>query len=527
MNLLSTVKHSVADHFREHDLFPMKNGINKALIKAVKEGKEDQTAKLLKKEGIQIDFQDKEKLRTPLHFAASRGNRAVAALLLANHAKVDPLDILRLTPLHLASSNGQADIVKLLLEFGALLNARSESSTTPLHFAAAKGKVKTITVLTEARDIEIDPKNNKGYTPLHLAANKGHKEAVLLLIQKGADINAKIIENSWTPLHVAVLGKSLEVISALVNHGAIIEESAIKLALENGYTGIASYLKKKNPTSREICRETVVKIVKNEDFSLELDKAKLAIRTNKYSDAVEILKKALVSPNLEPNIRIAMAHQLGFCYLVEGRKYKAKEQFKNLIECLKKQVEKRVLQELPFLYLQLAYHYLIIDSRSGPALKVEDYMRLAKRSGEELQAAERAKLYANLGIIYYNALQMEKAKEYLEKAFYLNSNLESPRYREILEKAKENCSREQLGFKLKKKEKFFYFQDKPQGFEFEILKIIAERKDEDDFEHAGGIAMNGKPTIWKTTYKTVEKYTDKGYSTRNTGGTINMRYGLS
>jgi ankyrin repeat protein len=61
---------------------------------------------------------------TALHFAASKGHKAVVALLLAGKAKINAQNAYGLTPLHLAVTEGHQDVAELLVANGADVDIR-------------------------------------------------------------------------------------------------------------------------------------------------------------------------------------------------------------------------------------------------------------------------------------------------------------------------------------------------------------------------------------------------------------------
>ena len=63
----------------------------------------------------------------------------MAELLLADQAEVDAKAADGYTPLHFAASVGDKDLVDLLLASKAQVNARANDGGTPLHFAADTG----------------------------------------------------------------------------------------------------------------------------------------------------------------------------------------------------------------------------------------------------------------------------------------------------------------------------------------------------------------------------------------------------
>jgi ankyrin repeat protein len=79
-----------------------------------------------------VNARDKEG-QTPLHWAAERSQKDVAALLLANKADVNAVDRDGWTPLHFVADFGERniDIEELLLAYNADVNAKANGGFTP------------------------------------------------------------------------------------------------------------------------------------------------------------------------------------------------------------------------------------------------------------------------------------------------------------------------------------------------------------------------------------------------------------
>ena len=84
--------------------------------------------------------------QTPLHYAAVRGQAAMAGMLLDHKADVNTKDTAGRTPLHAAAATGRvprpgqaagpaADLIGLLLQAGADVNARDQAGETPVDAA--------------------------------------------------------------------------------------------------------------------------------------------------------------------------------------------------------------------------------------------------------------------------------------------------------------------------------------------------------------------------------------------------------
>jgi len=127
---------------------------------------------------------------TPLHWAAERGEAAMADALILSGANVTAVTRLGgYTPLHLAARNGNAPVLRALLKAGSKPAVPSSTGATALHFAAEAGSIEAINALMDAgadvnaRDAEF------GQTPLVFAVSAGQVEAMKALIKRGADVN--------------------------------------------------------------------------------------------------------------------------------------------------------------------------------------------------------------------------------------------------------------------------------------------------------------------------------------------------
>ena len=127
---------------------------------------------------------------TPLHWAAERGEPAMADALILAGANVTAVTRLGgYTPLHLAARNGNAPVLRALLKAGSKPAVPTSTGATALHFAAEAGSIESINALMDAgadanaRDAEF------GQTPLVFAVSAGQVDAMKTLIKRGADVN--------------------------------------------------------------------------------------------------------------------------------------------------------------------------------------------------------------------------------------------------------------------------------------------------------------------------------------------------
>jgi ankyrin repeat protein len=68
------------------------------------------------KGGVNVNLQDRQQARTPLHGAAHRGHTASARLLIDAQASIEARDLDGRTPLALASQEGRSDCIEVLIE---------------------------------------------------------------------------------------------------------------------------------------------------------------------------------------------------------------------------------------------------------------------------------------------------------------------------------------------------------------------------------------------------------------------------
>jgi ankyrin repeat protein len=124
-----------------------------------------------------------------IHDAAKNGDSAKVKLLL----KGDPTLVSSknengATPLHLAASYGQKTVAELLLANHAPVDAKDKNGETPLHWAAHFGKEGVARLLLDSK-ADVNASDNYGQTPLDMAATNptdwGNKEVAMLLRQHG------------------------------------------------------------------------------------------------------------------------------------------------------------------------------------------------------------------------------------------------------------------------------------------------------------------------------------------------------
>ena len=133
---------------------------------------------------------------TALHWAADRGDSAMADVLLKSRADVRAATrIGHYTPLLIASRTGSASVARVLLKAGSDVNAPSEAGASPLHLASASGNAETVTVLVEHGANVNAREPIWGQTPLIFAAAYDRADAIRVLLKHGADasVHTKLV----------------------------------------------------------------------------------------------------------------------------------------------------------------------------------------------------------------------------------------------------------------------------------------------------------------------------------------------
>ena len=133
---------------------------------------------------------------TQLHLAAFLGNLEWAKILLKRrpgddlslHRSVSQVDSDGRAPLFWAAARGHREVAELLLDHGARINARDRSKLSALHIAIT-GMHKEVVSLLLDRSARMEGKDSNGDTPLNRAIQVGAKDIVKLLLEHGARID--------------------------------------------------------------------------------------------------------------------------------------------------------------------------------------------------------------------------------------------------------------------------------------------------------------------------------------------------
>jgi ankyrin repeat protein len=157
--------------------------------------------------------------RTPLAWAACRGDERAVVTLLQHGAKVNTVDVQCSGVVGHAADRDSVTCVRLLLEAGAdpdIAAAYGHNVGNPLNVAVRNASDPLIlkTLLDFGADVESS--GIDGMTPLIHAARKDNASFATLLLEYGADINAISVARQ-TPLTTAVTFNSHNVLRLLLD----------------------------------------------------------------------------------------------------------------------------------------------------------------------------------------------------------------------------------------------------------------------------------------------------------------------
>ena len=157
--------------------------------------------------------------RTPLLWAAARGDHQAVQILLDHNANPNATDIYLAPPVSYAADRGHTLCVKLLLEAGAVAEPILPPGIklgSPLNCAARNATDPTLLKYLLTYGAQVDGTGVDGNTALIHASRKDNVRFAVLLLDYNADINAANI-NQQTPLTTAIIYNSHGVLELLLD----------------------------------------------------------------------------------------------------------------------------------------------------------------------------------------------------------------------------------------------------------------------------------------------------------------------
>ncbi|KID93320.1 Ankyrin repeat-containing domain protein, partial [Metarhizium majus ARSEF 297] len=219
--------------------------------------------------------------RTPLSYAAERGEIDAVSGLLNKAASYQAVDALGRTPIFWAAIQGHVDVIKELIAYGAEWKIEDASGRTPLSYAAEKGHIDAACELVtaeapkESSEGEDEEQQEEGshqgddenrsdngsddcsmastasiVLPLNHAVRRGDEAAVKTLLQHGMDM---FYESAWEddpqPVLLAAKSGNGEILGMLLQAGFSLDlaedmygRTALMFAAAKGYESIVRML---------------------------------------------------------------------------------------------------------------------------------------------------------------------------------------------------------------------------------------------------------------------------------------------
>lgn len=186
---------------------------------------------------------------TPLYSAAQHGHLETVKFLLKNGVPVDPETVHRETPLLIAAREDHVSIVRLLLEAGANVNQQDNRGWSALMIAIRENHTDLINLLLGHNvDVNLAPK--EGAHALMMAVKQEDEDLARRLLEHGADVH-HVDRAGMCALRIAVLRGNQAIARRLLNAGADVtapfsnKETPIEVAIREGHTSLAEYLRKR------------------------------------------------------------------------------------------------------------------------------------------------------------------------------------------------------------------------------------------------------------------------------------------
>lgn len=174
--------------------------------------------------------------KTPLHYAASKGNGPIVRFLLAKGADIDARCDSGLLALHHAAQAINRDaFIKAALHRGASREAQFEGTLDAVEALLPRGA-------------DPDARTHRGHTALHGAVVFGNRRVVAYLLARGADVNATDKEGG-TPIRDAVYHENFDCAKLLRAKGARLDMVSAAALGEEDFVRVR--LKGANPPSKE------------------------------------------------------------------------------------------------------------------------------------------------------------------------------------------------------------------------------------------------------------------------------------
>ncbi|CAJ0929384.1 unnamed protein product, partial [Mesorhabditis belari] len=158
------------------------------ICQAAKEGNVE-TLETLRESGGHFSYQDYDG-RTPLHVAASWGQKDAVEYLLKHGANVHVKDRWNCNAILCAIRARNIDVVRVIKEAGGRIDGNPKETGMELCFAASQGDFSLLECFAAA-GADLRSTDYDGRTALHLASSNGHLDVVEYLLERGLNARKK------------------------------------------------------------------------------------------------------------------------------------------------------------------------------------------------------------------------------------------------------------------------------------------------------------------------------------------------
>ena len=156
--------------------------------------------------------------RSPLSWAAQRGDDEAVTLLLEHGADPNNNDNTNMTPLHYAAQAATPKCLLLLIEYGARIY-QSTRGWTALHYACSFHDDLAYTKPLLDHGADVNQRTYVGKTALYFAIIRNHLKNTAFLINIGANLN--VLDNEGiSPLAFSIKFRRLDAMKLLLQSGA-------------------------------------------------------------------------------------------------------------------------------------------------------------------------------------------------------------------------------------------------------------------------------------------------------------------
>ena len=165
----------------------------------------------------QIDWTDSNG-KTPLHWAAHKGDGQAVQVLLQYGANPNAFDNINNTPLHLSARLGSLCCTEHLLSAGGNVYVRNRNGESALHYACeVQSNLAVVKALVKAGSL-VNVENNQHVSPLARASTYNAWKIGRFLLRMGADIDC-VDNDGDSALPNAIVNRHLEFFELLLSNG--------------------------------------------------------------------------------------------------------------------------------------------------------------------------------------------------------------------------------------------------------------------------------------------------------------------